>query len=157
MPSRQPHACATAREVHARGHAWNPNYLYLRIVGMTEPWVGKSLPRREDERLLRGQGRYVADIEVPGMAHIVFVRSPFAHAVVSSIDATEALALPGVVAVLGPDDLPTGTLPPFLWDTPPEKLINAVKPEVRHCHPPLMASTAHYVGEIGRASCRERV
>jgi carbon-monoxide dehydrogenase large subunit len=115
---------------------------------MTEPWVGKSLPRREDERLLRGEGRYVADIAMPEMAHIVFVRSPFAHAVVRSIDATEALALPGVVGVLGPDDLPSRTLPPFLWDTPPEKLVDAVKPEVRHCHPPLMASTAHYVGEI---------
>jgi carbon-monoxide dehydrogenase large subunit len=114
---------------------------------MTERWVGQSLPRREDERLLRGEGRFVADIEIPEMAHIVFVRSPYAHAVVRGIDAGAALALPGVVAVLGPGDVPTGPLPPFLWDKPPEKLVNAVRPELNNCHPPLLATTARYVGQ----------
>jgi carbon-monoxide dehydrogenase large subunit len=113
---------------------------------MTERWVGQSLQRREDERLLRGEGRFVADIDMPGIAHIVFVRSPYAHAIVRTIDATDALALPGVVAVLTPDDVPADPLPPFLWDTPPEKLVNAVHPELKACHPPLLARTARYVG-----------
>jgi len=47
--------------------------------------VGRALPRREDERILRGQGRYVDDIELPRMAHVAFVRSPHAHARIAAI------------------------------------------------------------------------
>src|SRR5204862_2330258 len=47
--------------------------------------VGRALPRREDERILRGQGRYVDDIELPRMAHVAFVRSPHAHARIAAM------------------------------------------------------------------------
>jgi carbon-monoxide dehydrogenase large subunit len=67
--------------------------------------IGARLPRREDERLLTGQGRYVDDIVVPGALHACFVRSPHAHARIVSIDCTAALACPGVVAVYTGVDL----------------------------------------------------
>jgi CO/xanthine dehydrogenase Mo-binding subunit len=63
-------------------------------------WLGKSLNRVEDPRFLRGEGRYVDDIVLPGMAHAAIVRSPHAHARIVSIDTAKAEQLPGVVKVL---------------------------------------------------------
>jgi carbon-monoxide dehydrogenase large subunit len=62
--------------------------------------MGHSVPRKEDQRFLRGKGNYVDDISLPGMLHLELLRSPYAHARIVSIDATEAEALPGVVAVI---------------------------------------------------------
>jgi carbon-monoxide dehydrogenase large subunit len=64
------------------------------------PYVGRSLLRREDQRLLTGQGQFVADLVLPGMLHAVFVRSRVAHARIRSIDVARAAAMPGVVAAL---------------------------------------------------------
>ena len=61
--------------------------------------VGGRVERVEDGRILIGRGRYVDDVALPGMLHAAFVRSPLAHARITSIDTTEARALPGVVAV----------------------------------------------------------
>jgi carbon-monoxide dehydrogenase large subunit len=66
--------------------------------------LGSAVPRKEDMRLLTGRGRYVSDLSVPGMLHAAFVRSPYAHADVTGVDASAALAAPGVVAVVGGDD-----------------------------------------------------
>jgi carbon-monoxide dehydrogenase large subunit len=66
--------------------------------------LGISVPRKEDFRLLTGRGRYVSDLVLPDMVHAAFVRSPYAHAMVAGVDATAALALPGVIAVLAGDD-----------------------------------------------------
>ena len=66
--------------------------------------LGSAVPRKEDLRLLTGRGRYVSDLVVPGMLHAAFVRSPFAHADVSGVDASAALAVPGVAAVVAGDD-----------------------------------------------------
>jgi carbon-monoxide dehydrogenase large subunit len=66
--------------------------------------LGTSVPRKEDHRLLTGRGRYVGDIDLPDMLQVCFVRSPFAHAIVRAVDATAALELPGVVAVVTGDD-----------------------------------------------------
>jgi carbon-monoxide dehydrogenase large subunit len=67
---------------------------------MTEKYgVGQPVTRFEDPRLLRGEGRFIDDLAVPGMAHIVYVRSPHARARIANIDATEALAAPGVLGV----------------------------------------------------------
>ena len=68
-------------------------------------FIGDRMLRKEDPRLLRGQGRYVGDITLPGMLHAAFVRSPHAHARVAAIDADRARALPGVRAVLTARDL----------------------------------------------------
>ena len=70
------------------------------------PWVGKSVERYEDPELLRGKGRYIADVTRPGMLHAAFVRSPYPHARIRGVDVTDALALEGVVAVLTGADLP---------------------------------------------------
>ena len=65
----------------------------------TTPWVGQSLPRKEDRRLLTGEGQFVSDIVLPFMLEAAFLRSPHAHARVLAIDTRAAAALPGVVAV----------------------------------------------------------
>lgn len=71
--------------------------------------IGSRVPRKEDERLLTGRGRYIDDIAVPGALHATFVRSPHAHARIRSIDAVAALELPGVVAVFTGSDLAAWT------------------------------------------------
>ena len=66
---------------------------------------GERVPRTNDPRLLRGDGRYVDDIPLPNALHAAFVRSPFARARIESIDTSEALAYPGVAAVYTCDDI----------------------------------------------------
>jgi carbon-monoxide dehydrogenase large subunit len=66
---------------------------------------GESVLRNEDDRLLRGNGRYVDDIEAYGALHVAFVRSTFAHARIAGVDVEEAKAQPGVVAVYTCDDI----------------------------------------------------
>jgi aerobic carbon-monoxide dehydrogenase large subunit len=74
-------------------------------------WVGRPLPRREDVRFLRGEATYLDDVELPGLAEAAFVRSPYAHARLGTIDVEAALALPGVLAVLTGAELDAETLP----------------------------------------------
>ncbi len=68
-------------------------------------YAGTRVPRVEDTRLLTGHGTFVDDIVRPGMLHACFVRSPFAHARINTIDTSAALALPGVHAVFTAADL----------------------------------------------------
>ncbi|MFI5590178.1 xanthine dehydrogenase family protein molybdopterin-binding subunit [Amycolatopsis sp. NPDC051758] len=72
---------------------------------MPEKMIGVRLPRREDERLLTGRGRYLDDLDLPDALAAAFLRSPHAHARITAFDATEARALPGVVAVFSGADL----------------------------------------------------
>ena len=67
--------------------------------------VGRAVPRREDDRLLRGRARYMADLAFEGLLDAIVLRSPFARARILSIDTDAALAADGVVAVLTADDL----------------------------------------------------
>ncbi|MSP66561.1 MAG: xanthine dehydrogenase family protein molybdopterin-binding subunit [Alphaproteobacteria bacterium] len=67
---------------------------------MGEFGFGQSVPRKEDLRLLTGRGRYADDLDLPGQAHAWMVRSPHAHARILKIDASQALAVPGVALVL---------------------------------------------------------
>src|SRR5262245_22191686 len=67
--------------------------------------IGASVKRREDVRLLRGQGRYAEDVSAPGQAYAAFVRSPHAHADLLAVDAEAALALDGVLGVFSGHDL----------------------------------------------------
>ena len=62
--------------------------------------IGARVTRKEDKRFLTGKGRYTDDMVVPGMKYAAFVRSPHAHARITGIDASSALAMPGVIAVL---------------------------------------------------------
>ena len=66
----------------------------------TQRFVGTSVPRAEDDRILSGTATYVDDLQLPGMLHAVFFRSPLAHANILQIDVSEARSLPGVHAVL---------------------------------------------------------
>jgi 2-furoyl-CoA dehydrogenase large subunit len=67
----------------------------------TEPWVGRALPRFEDEALLRGAGRFIDDLDpVPNVRHAAILRSLLPHARINGMDATAALELPGVFGVL---------------------------------------------------------
>ena len=68
-------------------------------------YAGTRVPRVEDNRLLTGRGTFVDDVVRPGMLHACFVRSPFARARINGIDASGALALPGVHAVFTAEDL----------------------------------------------------
>jgi carbon-monoxide dehydrogenase large subunit len=78
-------------------------------------YVGRSIRRVEDRRFLTGGGRYVDDLRLPGTVHAVFVRSPYAHARIVSIDIDAARSMPGVLAVYtgqdwladGRGDMPT--------------------------------------------------
>jgi len=67
--------------------------------------LGDSRLRKEDARFIQGKGNYVDDIKLPGMLHMDIVRSPLAHAHIRKIDKSEALKVPGVIAVLTADDL----------------------------------------------------
>ena len=77
--------------------------------------VGQSVKRVEDDRLLTGNGRFVADINPPGVLHAAFLRSPLAHAGINSIDADAARRAPGVVAVITGAEMEemTHPFPPF--------------------------------------------
>src|SRR6266508_961841 len=68
-------------------------------------WVGQPVLRNEDQRFLTGQGQYVDDIVLPGMAHAAMLRSPFAHALIKRIDYSRALEIPGVYGVITGEDV----------------------------------------------------
>ena len=71
-----------------------------RVAPGQRRWIGKSIKRVEDRRLLLGKGRYIDDLKLPRMAHAAILRSPHAHARIVSINTSAAEKLPGVVRVL---------------------------------------------------------
>jgi len=79
----------------------------------SESWVGRPLPRLEDEALLRGEGRFIDDLDpVANARHAAVLRSPFAHARIARLDASAATELPGVVGILTGADV-AGLSRPF--------------------------------------------
>ena len=106
---------------------------------MTTAAFGSALKRKEDPRLITGQGTYVEDVSLTGMLHIVLVRSPLAHALIKSIDSSEASKSPGVVAIFTGEDLKEelGSLP-CGWVVPDTKEVP---------HPPLAVDRVRYVGD----------
>jgi aerobic carbon-monoxide dehydrogenase large subunit len=80
---------------------------------MTEPLLGDSIDRLEDERFVRGRGRYVADLVAPSALHGVVVRSPHAHARIVTISVDAARKVPGVVAVFTGADLASDNIGPL--------------------------------------------
>jgi carbon-monoxide dehydrogenase large subunit len=103
------------------------------------PLVGRALPRREDERILRGRSRYFDDIERPGMAHVAFVRSVHARARVSAVRKPQA-GTPGLVAVLTAADL-AGRARPLPVSGPPGMAVSGTP------HPLLAQHEVGYVGQ----------
>ncbi len=87
---------------------------------MTTRYFGKRIKRNEDPRLLTGRSLFVDDVDLPGMLHAAFVRSPYAHARIINIDVSQALKREGVVAVYIADDLGDYWKPgPLLVSPPP--------------------------------------
>jgi aerobic carbon-monoxide dehydrogenase large subunit len=106
---------------------------------------GAALLRLEDRRFLTGRGRYVDDIHPPGTAHAVLVRAEHAHALIRSINTTEALAAPGVLAVLSAADLAAdglGELPCMAFPPQPGK-----KAPFQPGQPLLATGRVRHVGE----------
>jgi carbon-monoxide dehydrogenase large subunit len=102
-------------------------------------YVGQSLRRREDFKLITGKGRYVDDIKLPGMLHMAVLRSPHAHAVINRVDLTEAAAASGVRLVLSGGDL-VGRIGPIV----PNWIIPGTKVPVR---PVVAVDRVRFVGE----------
>jgi len=98
--------------------------------------LGNIVRRVEDPDLLRGAALYVGDLEIPGVLSATFVRSPYAHATIRSVDVAAARAMPGVVAVLVGADVDLGSIPP------PFGVANPSVP-----HPALTSDKARFVGD----------
>lgn len=106
-------------------------------------WVGKSIKRKEDLRLLTGQGQYAADIVLPFMLEVAFLRSPHAHARIRGIDASRALALPGVIDVRTGKDF--AHLGPILTDLSVPSLPGVTK---RPIFTPMPIDEVLYMGDL---------
>ena len=113
---------------------------------MNKVRIGDSVRRHEDERFLRGEGTYVDDIVLNGQVHGYVLRSPYAHAHIGSIDASEALAQPGVLLVVTGQDWKREGFGPMPTRTAVRKGRNdsALAEPPRHC---LAIERARYVGE----------
>ncbi|MEJ2885275.1 xanthine dehydrogenase family protein molybdopterin-binding subunit [Actinomycetospora aeridis] len=98
-----------------------------RFEGRRGRWVGASIPRHEDPRLLTGRGRFVDDITLPGMLHAGFVRATVAHAHVTAIDLTATRVVDGVVAAYDARDLALGDIVALL-DRPAEEFTPTAMP-----------------------------
>jgi len=106
--------------------------------------IGDPLARREDERFLSGRGRYVDDIQIPGLLHAQVVRSTHAHARIVSVEAGAARAMPGVRLVLTAQDIQVGAIP---LDFPPPGPAGRDPNWQPALQPVLAADTVRYVGE----------
>lgn len=102
-------------------------------------WVGASVPRREDPRLLTGRGRFVDDIALPGMLHAQFVRCTVAHARITGVDLSQVRAVPGVVAAFDAADLDLADVTALL-DRPAHEFVPTAMPV-------LARDRVRYVGE----------
>ncbi len=103
-------------------------------------YIGAAIPRREDIRFLTGQGTFVDDIRLDGLGHAAILRSPHAHADILGIDASAALAMPGVIAVL--------TFADFADTAKPIPIRLAPIPRFdQYLQMPLAHGTVRYVGE----------
>jgi carbon-monoxide dehydrogenase large subunit len=112
---------------------------------MSVQTMGQAVRREEDPRLLKGKGRYVDDVRLPGEARGYVLRSPHAHARIRSVDTSKALAAPGVLAILTSEDLGRrglGTLRPLV----PRKRRDGSRAFV--CPQPILAQEfVRYVGD----------
>ena len=109
------------------------------IMDTTISMTGKRVRRREDPPLLTGAAKYVADIDCPGALHAVFVRSDRAHGTITAVDVADAVASPGVFAVLTAKDL---DLPPI-----PETPRPGFPSRPALARPCLALDRVRYVGE----------
>ena len=105
--------------------------------------IGQSVPRVEDPRLLKGQGRFVDDITLPGQSYAYVLRSPHAHARIRAIDARAAREMPGVLAVLTGADAAADGLGGFVT----MGLHAAIRDAFSTTHAILVKDTVRHVGD----------
>ncbi|HWP76804.1 MAG TPA: hypothetical protein VNU03_19955, partial [Methylomirabilota bacterium] len=116
---------------------------------MGAKYFGASVKRKEDPRYLRGEGRFVDDIKLPGMLHAAFVRSPYAHARITAIRTEAAKRLPGVAHVFTFADLERWMKPLPLFGAIPPGLSARVAVMMRQIGQlALCRDEARHVGEI---------
>jgi CO/xanthine dehydrogenase Mo-binding subunit len=114
-------------------------------TALQKGFVGQSVPRKEDRRLVEGQGLFVDDIRRHGMGYVHFVRSPYAHAKIVSIDVSAALALDGVYGTITGDEVAIQTDPFFEMSVAPGNQIKdyaLAVGKVRHMGEPVAAVCA---------------
>ena len=105
------------------------------------PEIGRARRRKEDQRLITGRTRYTDNMVLPGMLHLAVVRSPFAHATITSINVEAAKASPGVVSVITGQDIADeqGSLP-CAWPITPDQKAPP--------HPSIAVDHVAFAGEI---------
>jgi aerobic carbon-monoxide dehydrogenase large subunit len=103
--------------------------------------IGKARARKEDARLVTGQTNWTDNIQLPGLVHIAFLRSPMAHARIARVDVSGARSAPGVIAAFSGADFADeqGSLP-CAWPVTPDIVIPT--------HLPMAIEEVRYVGEI---------
>ena len=110
------------------------------VMGQVSKMIGATVKRKEDPRLISGEGRYTADVQLSGMAYMMVLRSPHAHAIVRRIDSSKAELHPGVLAVVSGEEVNgkcQGPLPLF-----------ALMPEMKFKDRwPMATSKVNFVGE----------
>ncbi|TML67419.1 MAG: xanthine dehydrogenase family protein [Actinobacteria bacterium] len=114
-------------------------------TALQKGFIGVSVPRKEDRRLVQGQGLFVDDIRRHGMGYLHFVRSPYAHAKIVSIDVSAALALDGVYGTITGDEVAIQTDPFFEMSVAPGNQIKdyaLAVGKVRHMGEPVAAVCA---------------
>jgi aerobic carbon-monoxide dehydrogenase large subunit len=114
------------------------------------PQIGRARLRKEDARLITGQTTWTDNIVLPGLLHLAFARSPFAHAKITKVDVSAALKLPGVVAAFSGADFAAeqGSLP-CAWPVTEDIVMPA--------HPAMAVDEVRYVGEaVAVVVCRDR-
>ena len=111
-------------------------------TAVVNPWVGKSVKRKEDKRLLTGEGQYLADLVLPRMVYMGLIRSHHAHARIASINVSQAASLAGVMAVITGDEFKGWD--PILSDLSVPNLPGETK---RPRYWPLPMGEVKYVGE----------
>src|ERR1700722_15660916 len=125
---------------------------------MATRYFGATVPRNEDRRLLTGQALFIDDVELPGLLHAAFLRSPMAHGQIRKINASAALRRDGVVAVYTAKDLGDYWRPgPLLVPPPPipgslfneRTQVPLAKNKVRHVGEPIafVIATSRYLAE----------
>jgi 2-furoyl-CoA dehydrogenase large subunit len=116
-----------------------------QAAGLQKGFVGQSVPRKEDRRLVQGQGLFFDDVRRHGMGYVHFVRSPYAHAKIVSIDVAPALALDGVYGTITGDEVAIQTDPFFEMSVAPGNQIKdyaLAVGKVRHMGEPVAAVCA---------------
>ncbi len=118
---------------------------------MATRYFGKPIRRNEDPRLLTGQALFTDDVHLPGLLHVAFVRSNYAHAWIHGIDTSVAASMPGVVAIYNAEDLGDYWKPgPLLLPPPPVEghvfhqrtQVPLAKGKVRHVGEPIVVVVA---------------